>query len=44
MKCLRLVYSDENKLHSLPESPKDAECMAYAKFLEASDHMLGGCA
>lgn len=43
MKCLRLVYSDENKLHSLPESPKGAECMAYAKSLEASGHMLGGC-
>jgi len=29
MKYLCLVYCEEEKLHSLPESPKDAECMAY---------------
>jgi hypothetical protein len=42
MKYLCLVYSDEDRLHSLPESPKDAECMAYAKSLEDSGHLLGG--
>jgi hypothetical protein len=42
MKYLCLVYSEEDKLHSLPESPKDSECMAYAQSLEQSGHMLGG--
>jgi hypothetical protein len=42
MKYLCLVYSDEDKLHSLPESPRDSECMAYAKSLEDSGHLLGG--
>ncbi len=42
MKYLCLVYCDEDKLHSLPESPKDAECMAYAESLATSGHMLGG--
>ena len=31
MKYLCLVYSDEELLHSLPESPKDSECLAYAE-------------
>ena len=30
MKYLCLVYCDETLLHGLPESPADAECMAYA--------------
>jgi hypothetical protein len=42
MKYLCLVYSDEDDLHSLPESPKDAECLAYAQSLMESGHMLGG--
>lgn len=42
MKYLCLVYSDEDKLHSLPESPKDAECMACAQSLADSGHLLGG--
>jgi len=42
MKYLCLVYSEEDKLHSLPESPKDAECMAYAQSLQESGRMLGG--
>lgn len=42
MKYLCLVYSEEDKLHSLPESPKDAECMAYARSLEQSGRLLGG--
>lgn len=29
MKYLCLVYCDESKLHSLPDSPKDSECHAY---------------
>jgi Uncharacterized protein conserved in bacteria len=42
MKFLCLVYSDEDKLHSLPESPKDTECMAYAESLKEDGHLLGG--
>jgi hypothetical protein len=42
MKYLCLVYSDEDKLHSLPESPKDEECNAYANSLVDSGHLLGG--
>lgn len=42
MKYLCLVYSDEEKLHSLPDSPKDAECLAYGEKLKASGHMLAG--
>lgn len=33
MKYLCLVYSEEEKLHSLPESPKDSECLAYDEVL-----------
>lgn len=42
MKYLCLVYSEEDKLHSLPESPRDAECMAYAESLAGSGCLLGG--
>lgn len=42
MKYLCLVYSDEEKLHSLPESPPDSECMAYAGDLEKSGHLIAG--
>lgn len=42
MKYLCLVYSDEEKLHSLPESPADAECMAYAETLDRSGHLIAG--
>ncbi len=42
MKYLCLVYSDEKKLHSLPESPDDAECMAYAKKLAGQGRMIAG--
>lgn len=42
MKYLCLVYSNENKLHSLPESPADSECMAYSQSLAESGHLLGG--
>ncbi len=42
MKYVCLVYSDEHALHSLPESPTDAECLEYADGLEQSGHLLGG--
>jgi hypothetical protein len=42
MKYLCLVYSDEQKLHSLPESPKDAECMAYDRKIRKTGHMIAG--
>lgn len=42
MKYLCLVYSDEEKLHSLPESPKDAECLAYDGKIRESGHMIAG--
>ena len=37
MKYLCLVYSNELELHSLPDSPKDAECMAYAESIQSLD-------
>ncbi len=40
MKYLCLVYSSEEALHSLPESPKDSECIAYAESVRASGRML----
>lgn len=42
MKYLCLVYSEEDKLHSLPESPKDEECLAYCDTLRESGRLLGG--
>jgi hypothetical protein len=42
MKYLCLVYSDEHKLHSLPESPNDAECAAYDEKLKGSGHLVAG--
>jgi hypothetical protein len=36
MKYLCLVYSDENLLHSLPDSPEDSECHAYDRQLAGS--------
>lgn len=42
MKYLCLVYSDENMLHSLPDSPKDPECHAYASSLYESGRMIAG--
>lgn len=40
MKYLCLVYSDEALLHSLPDSPSDDECQAYADSVQASGRML----
>jgi len=42
MKYLCLVYSDEAKLHALPESPKDSECMAYSQSLAQNGRMIAG--
>jgi hypothetical protein len=42
MKYLCLVYSEEDKLYSLPESPKDTECHAYARALRESGRLIGG--
>lgn len=40
MKYLCLVYSDEDTLHSLPDSPHDSECNAYAEKVQGSGRML----
>lgn len=40
MKYLCLVYSEEDKLHSLPDSPEDAECQSYAESVAESGRML----
>ncbi|PQZ87991.1 MULTISPECIES: YciI family protein [Pseudomonas] len=40
MKYLCLVYSDETLLHSVPDSPKDPECHAYAEAVHGSGRML----
>jgi hypothetical protein len=42
MKYLCLVYCEEEKLHTLPESPKDDECLAYADTLRKSGHLIAG--
>src|SRR5699024_10245907 len=42
MNYLCLVYSNEDELHSLPDSPKDPECAAYAKSLEDNGHLIAG--
>ncbi|NMG34220.1 YciI family protein [Azoarcus sp. TTM-91] len=40
MKYLCLVYSDEKLIHSLPDSPEDVECQAYADSVAESGRML----
>lgn len=42
MKYLCLVYSDEQELHSLPESPADPECGAYAAALAGDGRLIAG--
>lgn len=42
MKYLCLVYSDENELHSRPESPDDAECQSYAERLSERGQLVAG--
>jgi hypothetical protein len=40
MKYLCLIYSNEQILHSHPDSPRDDECLAYAQSVQASGRML----
>ncbi|WP_227369911.1 YciI family protein [Halomonas sp. M20] len=40
MKYLCLVYSDEDTLHSLSDSPRDEECLAYAESVQRSGRMI----
>lgn len=40
MKYLCLVYSDESTLHTLPDSPRDEECLAYAESVHESGRMI----
>ena len=40
MKYLCLIYSNEQALHTLPDSPHDSECLAYAESIQASGRML----
>lgn len=42
MKYLCLVYSDEQDLHSLPDSPEDTECNAYAQLLAERGQLVAG--
>jgi hypothetical protein len=42
MKYLCLVYGEEDKLHALPESPKDDERRAYADTLRTQGRMIAG--
>ncbi len=42
MKYLCLVYANEEALHGSPDSPRDAECFAYAQSLAESGRMLAG--
>jgi len=40
MKYLCLIYSNEQTLHTHPDSPRDDECLAYADSVSASGRML----
>jgi hypothetical protein len=42
MKYLCLVYSDEETRFSLPDSPKDGECMTHAEGLKQSGCLIDG--
>jgi hypothetical protein len=42
MKYVCLVYSDEQDLHGLPDSPHDAECKAFSDSQLEAGRMLGG--
>ncbi len=42
MKYVCLVYADEYRLHSQPESPEDAECMAFSETQKAAGRVVGG--
>ncbi len=40
MKYLCLIYSEEDKLHSLPESPREEECLAYSESLRNGGYLI----
>jgi hypothetical protein len=40
MKYLCLIYSNEQTLHSHPDSPRDDECFEYAQSIESSGRMM----
>jgi hypothetical protein len=40
MKYLCLIYSNEQTLHSHPDSPRDDECFEYAQSVESSGRMM----
>ena len=40
MKYLCLVYGEEHRLHTDPDSPEDAECQAYAERVAASGRLV----
>ncbi|HET8790493.1 MAG TPA: YciI family protein [Modicisalibacter sp.] len=40
MKYLCLVYSEEATFHTLPDSPRDEECLAYAESVHGSGRMI----
>nr|WP_297459962.1 YciI family protein [uncultured Halomonas sp.] len=40
MKYLCLVYSEEATFHTLPDSPRDEECFAYAESVHESGRMI----
>ena len=40
MKYLCLIYSNEQVLHTAPDSPADTECFAYAQSVQKSGRML----
>lgn len=40
MKYLCLVYFEESKLHAVPESPEDEECVAYDRALRERTGVL----
>ncbi|RUO29261.1 dehydrogenase [Aliidiomarina sedimenti] len=42
MKYLCLVYANENDLHSLPDSPHDSECHAYASQAAERGTLIAG--
>lgn len=42
MKYLCLVYGEESDLDGAPESPDDAECLAYDDELRKGGHLIAG--
>lgn len=42
VKYLCLVYAQEDRLHDLPESPRDSECHAYASSLAERGRLVAG--